>query len=62
MQADVSFATKRDKQDAPNRVKLLQDGLTDAGLYLDDSQVDETLIKRVGYQKGGQVLVKVWEI
>jgi crossover junction endodeoxyribonuclease RusA len=50
--------TKR-KTDIDNRIKAVLDSLTDAGLWLDDEQVDELSIKRMTVYKGGKIVVTV---
>jgi len=50
--------TKR-KTDIDNRIKSILDALTDAGLWVDDEQVDELCIKRMPVYKGGKVIVTV---
>lgn len=55
---DYYPATKR-KTDLDNRFKALLDSLTDAGVWLDDEQIDELSIKRMPVYKGGKVIVTV---
>jgi crossover junction endodeoxyribonuclease RusA len=50
--------TKR-KTDIDNRIKAVLDSLTDAGLWVDDEQVNELSIKRMPVYKGGKVVVTV---
>lgn len=60
MWAGVAFASSAAKQDAPNRLKLTQDALTNAQVYVDDSHVDVTHIERLGKQKGGAMIVRLY--
>jgi crossover junction endodeoxyribonuclease RusA len=53
--------TKR-KTDIDNRIKAVLDSLTDAGLWVDDEQVDELSIKRMPVYKGGKIVVTVESI
>jgi len=50
------------KIDIDNRVKAVQDSLTAAGIWLDDSQIDELTVYRCDIIKGGKAVVKVKEI
>jgi crossover junction endodeoxyribonuclease RusA len=50
--------TKR-ATDIDNRIKAVLDSLTEAGLWLDDEQVDELSIKRMPIYKGGKIVVTV---
>lgn len=58
--AVVQFADKR-KCDLDNRLKALQDALTGI-VWVDDSQIDEIIIKRGSTIKDGAVRLTVWEI
>lgn len=51
----------RDKRvaDVDNRVKALLDALTHAGVYDDDSQIDDLFVTRGPIVKGGQCTVMV---
>lgn len=49
-------ATKR-KSDLDNRLKGLADALQDAGLFEDDSQIDDLRIVRCGVASGGKAVV-----
>lgn len=57
----VSPANKR-RQDIDNRAKPLQDALTHAGVWLDDSQVDLLLLYRQPVIKGGRMQVIIMEV
>lgn len=49
--------TQRGRWDIANREKLLSDALTKARVWLDDSQIDELLIRRgEPFDKGGVVV------
>lgn len=52
----------RRRQDLDNRSKLLCDALTEAGVWLDDSQIDELTLVRREPVKGGLVKVVIAEI
>lgn len=58
--AAIYPADKR-RQDLDNRSKALQDALTHAGLWLDDSQIDELTLVRKEVVKGGMVKIVVHE-
>jgi crossover junction endodeoxyribonuclease RusA len=49
----------RRRSDLDGRVKSIQDALCQAGLYNDDSQIDELIVKRGEIIKGGLCLVKI---
>ena len=51
-------ATRR-KDDLDNRFKAILDSLTAAGVWNDDSQIDELSIKRMPVMKGGKIVVMV---
>lgn len=42
--------------------KSILDALQNAGVYRDDSQIDELVIKRVRVEKGGVAVVRIWEL
>lgn len=46
--------------DIDNRTKGIFDSLSTANFWLDDSQVEELIIKKAGKVKGGSVVVEVW--
>lgn len=52
----------RIRQDIMNREKALNDALTHAGVWLDDSQVDSFHIVRREPVKGGKIIVVITEI
>lgn len=52
----------RRKRDLDNVTKALLDALTHAGVWLDDSQIDDLRIVRQPHTSGGQVLVTVTPI
>ena len=54
-------ATRR-KDDLDNRFKGILDALTSAGIWDDDSQIDELSISRMQVIKGGKILVTVEQI
>ncbi|MGL6421602.1 RusA family crossover junction endodeoxyribonuclease [Aeromonas caviae] len=55
----VVQAPDRRARDLDNTVKAVQDALTHAGLWLDDSQIDRLLVERGPVVKGGMVSVTV---
>lgn len=52
----------RRKLDIDNRVKALCDGLTHAGLWRDDEQIDVLIVRREALRKGGAAIVRVWTL
>lgn len=54
----VQAPDRRDR-DLDNTVKAVQDALTHAGVWLDDSQIDRLLVERGPVVKGGMVSVTV---
>lgn len=56
------YPANRIRQDIMNREKALSDALTHAGLWLDDSQVDEYHIVRREVVRGGMVKLVITEI
>lgn len=57
----LHFANKR-KNDLDNRLKSLLDALAYAGVYDDDSQIDELRVTRGEIIKGGQCVVEIKEL
>ena len=54
----LNFKDKR-RQDISNRIKALEDALVQAGLFDDDSQIDEEHIYRGEIIREGKALVKI---
>lgn len=54
----LNFKDRR-RQDISNRIKALEDALVQAGLFDDDSQIDEEHIYRGQIIKAGKVFVKI---
>lgn len=61
VQVVMCFRDARE-QDTDNRLKPLLDALAAAQLFRNDSQVDETELRRGPIMKGGKILLSVWEI
>ena len=55
------YPANRIRQDLDNRSKALQDALTHAGVWLDDSQIDELTLVRRNVIKGGRVEIVITE-
>ena len=55
----VVQAPDRRARDLDNTVKAVQDALTHAGVWLDDSQIDRLLVERGPVVKGGMVSLTV---
>lgn len=56
------YPANKIRQDIDNRAKPLQDALTHAGVWLDDSQVDLLVMARQSVVKGGQMKIIIMEI
>lgn len=54
----VYFPDRR-KRDLDNLIKITQDSLTSAGVWLDDKQIKDLHIWQAGMQKGGKLEVTV---
>lgn len=52
----------RRKRDIDNVVKPILDALTKAGIWKDDSQVQDLRVTKLGVLKPGQVRVIIWEL
>lgn len=61
MKIDVYVPDKR-KRDLDNILKGLLDSMEDAGVYVDDSLIDELHVVRKGHIKGGKVVVEITEM
>lgn len=57
-----AFMPDRRCRDLDNLPKAILDSLTHAGLWMDDSQIDDLRIVRQGVEKPGRVIVTVGEI
>ena len=60
----VVYVHPRDRReiDIDNRVKALQDALQHAGVYENDSQIDDLHVKRGLIVQGGRMVVTIGEI
>lgn len=56
------YPATRAKQDLDNRAKAMQDALTEAGVWKDDSQIDELHLIRREVVRGGMVKVVITEL
>lgn len=57
---DISVhAPDRRRRDLDNLTKALLDALAHAGIYEDDSQIDDLRLRRAGIAAGGRVVVKI---
>ncbi len=56
------YPANRIRNDLDNRLKATNDALTHAGIWIDDSQIDELHIVRREVIKGGQMDVVIFEI
>jgi crossover junction endodeoxyribonuclease RusA len=52
----------RRKRDIDNSMKALLDAMQEAGVYLDDSQIDRLVIERGEVEKGGVAVITIKEI
>lgn len=57
-----AFMPDKRRRDIMNLEKILSDSLTYAGVWLDDSQIDDFRIVRGSVEKGGRVEVVITEI
>ncbi len=57
-----AFMPDKRRRDIMNLEKILSDSLTSAGVWLDDSQIDDFRIVRGSVEKGGRVEVVITEI
>jgi len=57
-----AFPPDRRKRDLDNVPKAVLDALTHAGIYTDDSQIDDLRIRRRPVVKGGRIEVTISEI
>lgn len=56
------YPASKKVHDLDNRAKSLQDALTHAGVWLDDSQIDDLHLVRREVIKGGQVKIVITEL
>ena len=55
----TAYPPDRRRRDIDNLTKLALDSMQVAGVYLDDSQVDELTIIRAGVEKGGVIVAEI---
>lgn len=56
------FPPNRRRRDISNAVKICEDAITTAGVWVDDEQVDELTIKRGPVHPGGCAVIEIEEI
>jgi len=56
------FPPDKRKRDLSNLVKAMEDALTKAGIWDDDSQVDRLTFERAHVAKGGSIFVEIQEM
>jgi len=49
-------------RDLSNLLKSVEDSLTKAGVWLDDSQVDHIEVDRMPIAKGGRCTIEIWNL
>ena len=57
-----AFPPDRRRRDLDNLPKAVQDSLARAGVYEDDSQIDELHIRRRDKVKGGKIIVRIEDL
>ena len=57
-----AFPPDKRRRDISNIIKAIEDALTNAGVWLDDSQIDELIVTRCEREKGGRVHIQVTQI
>ncbi|MCG5538968.1 RusA family crossover junction endodeoxyribonuclease [Halorhodospira sp. 9622] len=57
-----AYPPDRRRRDCDNFAKAVLDSLEHAGVYADDSQIDELHILRRGVEHGGRVIVRIEEV
>lgn len=57
-----AYMPDRRVRDLSNILKALEDAMTHAGVWKDDSQIDHLRVVRRGIEKPGRVLVRVSQI
>jgi Holliday junction resolvase RusA-like endonuclease len=50
------------KRDSSNVLKILEDALTEAGIWEDDSLIHLHILQKVGHLEGGCVVIEVEEL
>lgn len=58
VEVDIYPPDKR-KRDLSNVIKVVEDGCTKAGLWLDDSQIDRLVLQRMPSIKGGAIALRI---
>lgn len=57
-----AYPPDRRRRDLDNIFKAIADSLQDAGLFVDDSQIDRLMIERMDVKKDGVLLITISEI
>ena len=57
-----AFPPDRRRRDLDNLPKAVQDSLAHAGVYEDDSQIDELHIRRCDKVKGGKIIIRIEDL
>ena len=52
----------RRRRDIDNFTKVPLDALTHAGVWMDDSQIDELYVRRLPVKKGGEITVQIEQL
>jgi crossover junction endodeoxyribonuclease RusA len=58
----ILYPPDRRKADIDNRCKAILDGLTHAGVWGDDEQIDVLIVRRDRVTSGGLAEVRIWSL